>query len=68
MGTTPNFADPTGVFFSEWMDGEGMNAAELARRLEVTRKHVSKVLSGKTPLSRRLALSLERVTGVTARI
>ncbi|WP_193509049.1 ImmA/IrrE family metallo-endopeptidase [Cryobacterium sp. BB736] len=66
--TTPNYIVTTGDFIAEWMEDEGINAAELARRLDVTRKHVSELLSGKAPLSHPLALALERVTGVPARI
>lgn len=58
----------TGDFIAEWMTGEGVNAAELARRLGVTPKHVSELLSGKAPLTHPMALALERVTGVPARI
>ncbi len=65
---TPDYTVSTGDFIAEWMEGEGINAAELARRLGVTRKHVSELLSGKAPLSHPLALALERVTGVPARI
>ena len=50
------------------MEERGVNAAELARRLGVGRKHVSNLLSGKGPLTAQLALSLERVTGTPARI
>lgn len=65
---TPDYIVTTGDFVSEWMDDAGVNAAELARRLDVTPKHVSEILSGKAPLSHPLALGLERVTGVPARI
>jgi HTH-type transcriptional regulator/antitoxin HigA len=68
MTTTPDYIVTTGDFIAEWMDDEGINAAELARRLGVTRKHVSELLSGKAPLSHPLALALERVTGISARI
>lgn len=68
MTTTPDYTVTTGDFIAEWMDREGINAAELARRLDVTRKHVSELLSGKAPLSHPVALALERVTGVPARI
>jgi HTH-type transcriptional regulator / antitoxin HigA len=68
MNTTPNYIVTTGDFIAEWMEDEGINAAELARRLGVTRKHVSELLSGKAPLSHTLALALERVTGVPARV
>ncbi len=65
---TPDYVVTTGDFIAEWIEDEGINAAELARRLGVTRKHVSELLSGKAPLSHPLALALERVTGVPARI
>lgn len=68
MAARPNYIVTTGDFISEWMEDEAIHAAELARRLGVTRKHVSELLSGKAPLSHSLALALERVTGVPARI
>lgn len=68
MTTTPNFVVSTGDFIAEWMEDEGINAAELARRLGTSRKHVSELLSGKAPLSHEVALDLERVTGVPARL
>lgn len=68
MTTTPDYVVRTGDFIAEWMEDEGVIAAELARRLGVTRKHVSELLSGKAPLSHSLALALARVTGVPARI
>jgi HTH-type transcriptional regulator/antitoxin HigA len=68
MTTTLDYVVTAGDFIAEWMEGEGINAAELARRLGVTSKHVSELLSGKAPLSHRLALALERVTGVPARL
>lgn len=68
MPAAPDYVIATGDFISEWMADEGVNAAELARRLGVTRKHVSELLNGKAPLSHRIALALERVTGVPARI
>jgi len=68
MTTTPNYIVTTGDFITEWMEDAGINAAELARRLGVTRKHVSELLNGKAPLSAKLALALEGVTGIPARI
>ena len=63
----PHYAVPTGEFIEEWMEDNGINAVELSRRLDVSRKHVSELLHGKAPLSPDLALQLERVTGVPAR-
>ena len=68
MTAAPNYIVTTGDFLAEWMDDAGINAAELSRRLGVTRKHVSELLSGKAPLSAHVALALERVTGVPARL
>lgn len=58
----------TGDYITEWMENERINAAELARRLDTTPKHVSELLSGKAPLSQAMSLALARVTGVPARI
>ena len=63
----PNYAVATGEHIEEWMEDNGMNAAELARRLDVSPKHVSLLLRGKVALSAEIALGLERVTGVPAR-
>ncbi|WP_159624245.1 ImmA/IrrE family metallo-endopeptidase [Actinomyces sp. zg296] len=68
MTQYPDYMVPTGDFIAEWMEGEGIKAAELARRLDVSRKHVSELLRGKAPLSHGMALGLESVTGVPARI
>ena len=68
MTTLPDYAVSPGDHIKEWLDDHGINAAELARRLDVTPKHVSELLSGKAPLSATVALGLERVTGIPARI
>lgn len=68
MATTLGYVVTTGDFVAEWMEDEGINAAELARRLGATPKHVSELLSGKAPLSHPLALALERVTGIPSRL
>lgn len=68
MSATPDYIVPTGDFINEWMEGEGINAAEMSRRLGVSRKHVGELLNGEATLSQDLALALERVTNVPARI
>lgn len=68
MATALDYVVTTGDFIAEWMEDEDINAAELARRLDVTPKHVSELLSGKAPLSHQLSLVLERVTGIPARV
>ena len=64
----PDYAVAPGEFIQEWLDENDVNAAELARRLDVTPKHVSELLSGKAPLSAALSIALERVTGTPAKL
>lgn len=68
MTTTTDYVVSTGDYIAEWLENEGFNAAELSRRLGVTRKHVSELLGGKAPLSHQMAIALERVTGIPARL
>ena len=68
MTQYPGYIVPTGDFIQEWMEDNDINGAELSRRLDVSRKHVSELLHGKAPLSHEMALKLEYVTGVPARI
>jgi HTH-type transcriptional regulator/antitoxin HigA len=68
MTSLHDYAVSPGDHIEEWLNEQGINAAELARRLNVTPKHVSELLAGKAPLSATVALGLERVTGIPARI
>ena len=56
----PDYTVAPGDHIREWLDEEEISAAELARRLNVTPKHVSELLSGKAPLSASVALGLDR--------
>ena len=49
MTTLHNYAVSPGDHIAEWLDDQGINAAELARRLDVTPKHVSELLSERRP-------------------
>jgi HTH-type transcriptional regulator/antitoxin HigA len=62
-----NYAVPTYEYLQEWLDDSDMTRAELARRLDVSPKHVTKLLAG-APLSVDLAARLELVSAVPARI
>lgn len=64
----PDYVVPTGDFIEEWMEEDGINAAELARRLDISRKHISELLLGKVPLSHDMALKLENVTSIPSHI
>ena len=60
----PNYTVPTGDYVQEWMDNNGVNAADMARRLGVSPKHISELLKAKVALTPEMADRLERVTGV----
>ncbi|OIH83515.1 hypothetical protein BLJ79_15760 [Arthrobacter sp. UCD-GKA] len=62
-----DYAVPTGEFIEEWLEENNMSQAELARRLNVSPKHVSKLIAG-ARLTETVAMKLELVTGVPARI
>jgi len=66
MARLPNYAVPTGEFIQEWMDDKGVTGADMARRLGVSAKHVSELLSGGVALTPAIAVALESVTGVPA--
>lgn len=67
MSTITDYAVPTGEYIAEWLEESGSSQAELARRMGVTPKHVSKLLGG-APLTPDVATKLELVTGIAARI
>jgi HTH-type transcriptional regulator/antitoxin HigA len=62
-----DYAVPTSEFILEWLDESGRTQAELARRMGVSAKHISKLISG-APLTPDVATKLELVTGIAARI
>lgn len=68
MSAEPDYVVTTGDYIEEWMHDNGVNGAELARRLGVSSKHVSELLSGKAALSQSVSIALSDVTGVPARL
>lgn len=59
----PDWASPPGGTISDLMDEHGWNQVELARRLDVTEKHLSHLINGKVPLSPELASRIVTVLG-----
>lgn len=62
-----DYAVPTGEFIEEWLEENSMSQAELGRRMDVSPKHVSKLIAG-ARLTETVAMKLELVTGIPARI
>lgn len=64
----PDHAVPPGETLREVLADLDMTQAELARRTGLTAKTVNQIAQGVAPLTHETALSLEKVTGVPARI
>ncbi len=63
----PDYATPPGSSLRSTLDTIGMTQAELAARAGLSLKHVNQIVQGIAPLTPETALSLEKVTGVSAR-
>jgi len=67
LGDT-DYAVPPGETLRELLDEQGLTQRDLARRADLSPKHVNRLLQGLVPLSADVAQRLERVTGTPARI
>ncbi len=63
-----DYAIPPGETLRELLDEQGLTQRELARRTDLTPKHVNRLIQGLVPLSADVAQRLELVTGTPARI
>jgi HTH-type transcriptional regulator / antitoxin HigA len=68
--TTTQIRDlsPPGEMLEEVLEERGMTGAELARRTGLSQKHLSQLINAHVPLSMDVALQLERVLGIPARL
>lgn len=61
------FIVPTGNIIKEYLSEYGITQKELANRMNISEKHISNVLKGKSRLTEEFALKLEKIlTGTTA--
>lgn len=67
LGDT-DYAVPPGETLRELLEERGLTQRELARRADLSPKHVNRLLQGLVPLSADVATRLERVTGTPARM
>jgi HTH-type transcriptional regulator / antitoxin HigA len=67
LGDT-DYAVPPGETLRELLDERGLSQRDLARRADLSPKHVNRLLQGLVPLSADIAQRLELVIGVPARI
>lgn len=66
--TLPNYAVHPGTMLAEWLDENDMSQGQLATRLGRSVKNVNQIVNGVADVSSSLALHLETVTGVPARL
>ncbi|MGN0071991.1 MAG: HigA family addiction module antitoxin [Atopobiaceae bacterium] len=55
------FMAPTGRIIKEYLEERGISQKDLAQRIDVSEKHISNMLNGKTRLTEDMALRLEHV-------
>jgi len=55
------FIVPTGSVIKEYLDVRDISQKDLSRRIDVSERHLSKMLNGKTRLTEDMALKLEKV-------
>lgn len=67
LGDT-DYAIPPGETLRELLDEQGLTQRDLARRADLSPKHVNRLLQRLVPLSPEVAQRLERVTGTPARL
>src|SRR4051794_5687800 len=66
--TRPNYAVHPGSMLDEWLEENGVSQVQMATRLGRSTKNINQVVNGVADVSAELALSLETVTGVPARL
>lgn len=59
-------AIPPGMTIKEVLENRHMTQKELASRMDMSEKHISKLINGEVPLTQDVAMRLERVFGVDA--
>ena len=67
-GFDPDYAVAPGETLKETIDSLGISQKGLAERTGLTTKTINLIINGKEPISPKTSVSLERVTGVPARM
>ena len=61
----PDYVSPPRETLSETMKALGISMAQLAERTGRSKKVVNEIINGKAPITPKMAIELERVTGVS---
>ena len=67
MRSRSYIAIPPGATIKEQLDDRGMSQKEFAARLDMSEKHISKLINGEVQLTMEMAVRLEMVLGVPAK-
>jgi HTH-type transcriptional regulator/antitoxin HigA len=65
-GYTPDYAVTPAEMLEYELDARGMTQKELTNRMGVSPKHINELLSGKAPISAKMAIKLEYAIGMPA--
>lgn len=60
-------ATPPGATIKEQLNNKGMSQKEFAARMDISEKHISKLINGEVQLTPAVAVRLEIVLGVPAK-
>ena len=63
-----NYAVAPGEFVAEWMEDNTISLSDMSERMGITEKSLIALLDGTADLTNTLAATLEKVTGIKARI
>jgi HTH-type transcriptional regulator/antitoxin HigA len=63
----PNIAIPPGETLLELLETNSMTQAELATRMDMSKKHINQIIKGKTSITVETALKLEKIFELPAR-
>jgi addiction module HigA family antidote len=62
----PDYVSPPGETLLETIEALGISQAQMAERTGRSKKMINEIIKGKAPITSRMAIELERVTGVPA--
>ncbi len=62
----PNYAIPPGETLQETLTALGVTQAELAKRIDQSRRIIKEVVRGKAAITTEMAFELDRVLGIPA--
>ena len=55
-----------GEIVADWLEENSMSQVQLSEEVDLSEKHVSRIVNGHVPLSLEVALAIEEVTGMKA--